>query len=201
MITESVERQLDGTATFDWRAGGLRFAMSIPFTQAKRATKFNSGRHASADAHTFEQPTMLLGNRLLLVEDEALVGMMMKDTLTELGFEVVGPYSTMKAATAAVNSEHFDGAILDVNLAGELVYPLADVVAQRGVPFVFVTGYGADGIDRRYSDVPILQKPIERQKLESIFHVRPNGARHATSLRCADDRRRSGRSPTAAATI
>ena len=177
VITESVERQLDGTATFDWRPGGLCFAMSTPFTQAKRATKFTSGRHASADAHTFEQPTTLLGNRLLLVEDEALVGMMMKDTLTELGFQVVGPYSTMKAATAAANSEHFDGAILDVNLAGELVYPLADVVARRNVPFVFVTGYGADGIDRRYSDVPILQKPIERQKLESIFHVPQNGAR------------------------
>ena len=177
VITESVERQLDGTATFDWRPGGLCFAMSTPFTQAKRATKFTSGRHASADAHTFEQPTKLLGNRLLLVEDEALVGMMMKDTLTELGFQVVGPYSTMKAATAAANSEHFDGAILDVNLAGELVYPLADVVARRNVPFVFVTGYGADGIDRRYSDVPILQKPIERQKLELIFHVPQNGAR------------------------
>ena len=175
VITESVERQLGGTAKFDWRAGGLRFTMSITFAPGSRATKSNFGRQASADASS-ERPTMLPGNRLLLVEDEALVGMMMKDTLTELGFDVVGPYNTMKAATAAVHSEHFDGAILDVNLAGELVYPLADVMAQRGVPFVFVTGYGADGIDRRYSDVPILQKPIERQKLQSIFHVHQNGS-------------------------
>jgi hypothetical protein len=59
--------------------------------------------------------------------------------------------------------------VLDVNLDGEMVYPVADAVLARGVPFVFVTGYSAEGIDRRFAQVPVLQKPIERQMLQSIF--------------------------------
>ena len=74
---------------------------------------------------------VVAGNRLLLIEDEALVGMMMKDTLIELGFEVIGPYATFAAATAAIFDEDFHGAILDVNLDGELVYPLAEMVAAH----------------------------------------------------------------------
>jgi CheY-like chemotaxis protein len=147
-------------------------------SEVKKAPKHNVVRNGGNDASkASERATVLSGNRLLLVEDETLVGMMMKDTLTELGFEVVGPYSTMKAATAAVNTEKFDGAILDVNLAGELIYSLAEIVERRGLPFIFVTGYGSDGIDSRFAKVPILQKPIERQKLQSMFQVVPVGGR------------------------
>jgi hypothetical protein len=59
--------------------------------------------------------------------------------------------------------------VLDVNLDGEVVYPVADAVVERGLPFVFVTGYSAEGIDRRFAQVPVLQKPIERQMLQSVF--------------------------------
>jgi two-component SAPR family response regulator len=109
------------------------------------------------------------GNRLLLVEDEALTGMMMSDMLTELGFHVIGPFGRIADAMAAVRREDFQAAVLDVNLDGEMVYPVADVVVARGVPFVFVTGYGAECIDRRFAQVPVLQKPIERRMLQSIF--------------------------------
>jgi hypothetical protein len=70
---------------------------------------------------------------------------------------------------AAVGREDFQAAVLDVNLDGEMVYPVADAVVARGVPFVFVTGYSAEGIDRRFAKVPVLQKPIERQMLQSVF--------------------------------
>jgi hypothetical protein len=70
---------------------------------------------------------------------------------------------------AAVRREDFQAAVLDVNLDGEMVYPVADVVVARGVPFVFVTGYGAECIDRRGAQGPVLQKPIERRMLQSIF--------------------------------
>ena len=109
------------------------------------------------------------GNRLLLVEDEALTGMMMSDMLTELGFHVIGPFGRLADAMAAVGREDFQAAVLDVNLDGEMVYPVADAVLARGVPFVFVTGYSAEGIDRRFAKVPVLQKPIERQMLQSVF--------------------------------
>jgi CheY-like chemotaxis protein len=109
------------------------------------------------------------GNRLLLVEDEALTGMMMSDMLTELGFDVIGPFGRVADALAAVRREDFQAAVLDVNLDGEMVYPVADAVLARGVPFVFVTGYSAEGIDRRFAQVPVLQKPIERQMLQSVF--------------------------------
>jgi hypothetical protein len=60
-------------------------------------------------------------------------------------------------------------AILDVNLGGELVYPVADVLAARGVPFVFATGYGAESIEEQFRHIPVLEKPIEREKIERLF--------------------------------
>ena len=83
----------------------------------------------------------------MIVEDEALVAMMMEDFVEELGFSVCGPFSSLSAATLAAHAGEFEAAVLDVNLGGELVYPLADLLAERGVPFIFVTGYGSDLVD------------------------------------------------------
>jgi two-component sensor histidine kinase/DNA-binding response OmpR family regulator len=168
VIGASVERQLDGTATFDWHPDGLRFTMSIPLGEKSRqeeAGPRNPRTQATGNGAARRVP----GNRLLLVEDEALTGMMMSDMLTELGFEVIGPFGRVADAMAAVGREDFQAAVLDVNLDGEMVYPVADAVLARGVPFVFVTGYSAEGIDRRFAQVPVLQKPIERQMLRNVF--------------------------------
>jgi DNA-binding LytR/AlgR family response regulator len=70
---------------------------------------------------------------------------------------------------ASAREKHFDAAVLDINLGDGLVYTVAEILAKRGVPFVFVTGYDADSIDPRFSGVPILQKPIERDMLQKIF--------------------------------
>jgi len=168
VIAASVERQADGSVAFDWRAEGLHFAMSIPL-----------GEKPKTPERTFDEPAAVgpgargraavPGNRLLLVEDEALTGMMMSDMLTDLGFEVIGPYARLADAMAAAGREDFQAAVLDVNLDGEMVYPVAEAVLARGVPFVFVTGYGAEGIDRRFAQIPVLQKPIERQMLQTAF--------------------------------
>jgi two-component sensor histidine kinase/DNA-binding response OmpR family regulator len=170
VIGASVERQLDGCATFDWHPDGLRFTMSIPFGEkTKQEESVPSERRMAAAANGAAARRVMPGNRLLLVEDEALTGMMMSDMLTDLGFDVIGPFGRVADAMAAVGREEFQAAVLDVNLDGEMVYPVADAVLARGVPFVFVTGYGAEGIDRRFAQVPVLQKPIERQMLQSIF--------------------------------
>ena len=108
-------------------------------------------------------------NRVLIAEDEALVAIMMEDLAVEFGWSVVGPFAKASEALAAAKSDAIDAAVLDVNLGGESVYPVADVLAARGVPFVFTTGYGAESIDRRFERTPILQKPIDRNVLEQVF--------------------------------
>ena len=109
------------------------------------------------------------GNRVMVVEDEALVAMVVSDAMTELGYQVVGPFSRPPDAIAAVRNNDIAAAILDINLAGTLVYPVAEELTSRGIPFVFVTGYGIESVDKRFADIPVLQKPIERETLQRIF--------------------------------
>ena len=111
-------------------------------------------------------------SRVMIVEDEALVAMMMGDIVEELGFSVCGPFSSLSAATLAARAGEFEAAVLDVNLGGELVYPVADLLAERGVPFIFVTGYGPDLVDTRFADVPVLQKPVQVGELQGAFRSR-----------------------------
>jgi two-component SAPR family response regulator len=113
------------------------------------------------------------GNRVLLVEDEILVAMMMRDILSDLGFSVIGPFSRLSEAMVAAVHNEIDAGIVDINLGGEFVYPVADVLVARGIPFVFVTGYGVESIEGRFGSVPIIKKPVQRQALQKIF-IRPD---------------------------
>jgi DNA-binding response OmpR family regulator len=105
--------------------------------------------------------------RIMVVEDEALIAMVLVDHIQELGLMAVGPFT--RVADALKVEGEVDAAILDVNLAGESVYPVADMLKARGVPFLFMTGYGSASIDPRFADVPVLQKPIEAKTLEDIL--------------------------------
>ena len=101
--------------------------------------------------------------RVILVEDEALVALMMEDLLRELGCEVAGSFGALEAALQwlAAQDEPPDGAVLDVNLGGgELVFPLAHALRERGVPFVFATGYSALPEDG-FAEIPVLNKPVD----------------------------------------
>ena len=113
----------------------------------------------------------LTGRRVLIVEDEAMIAMMIEDMLTDLGCEVVGPASQIAQALRVIKSEEFDAAILDVNLNGVQIFPVAEALHAKGVPFVFATGYGASGISREYSDRLVLQKPFKQQQLEKALNV------------------------------
>lgn len=105
-------------------------------------------------------PGPLSGRRILVVEDEPLVAMLIEDLVAEGGGIVVGPASTLAAAAALIAEDRLDGALLDVNVCGREVYPLAEILARDGVPFVFVTGYGAHGHPVRYREHPTIQKPF-----------------------------------------
>jgi CheY-like chemotaxis protein len=103
--------------------------------------------------------------RILVVEDEMLVAMNIEDMLLELGHEVAGLASRLGPALALAGESRFDAAMLDVNLAGEPSFPVADLLADRRIPFLFATGYGRAGIEERFRGRPILQKPFRTAEL------------------------------------
>jgi CheY-like chemotaxis protein len=113
----------------------------------------------------------LTGLRLLLVEDETLVAMMVEDMLADLGCVVVDVAGTLSRGLALVADAGLalDGAILDVNLGGDKVYPVAEALVARGIPFIFATGYGIGGIAEGFSHIPALAKPYESRALEQTL--------------------------------
>jgi CheY-like chemotaxis protein len=105
---------------------------------------------------------LLRGFHILIVEDEFLLASALCHTLQDAGAVVVGPANSVNSALALLDTNPIlDGAVLDINLRGEMVFPVADVLARRGTPFVFATGYGEDMAPERYSFVPYCQKPVE----------------------------------------
>ena len=109
------------------------------------------------------------GRRVLMVEDEMMVAWLLEDMLTDLGCAVIGPAGNVNQALAMIEAELIDAAVLDVNLNGEMSYPIADALAARGVPFVFVTGYDKGRIIDGYQSFPVLQKPFHRSELSDIL--------------------------------
>lgn len=103
--------------------------------------------------------------RVLIVEDEMLLAMVMEDTLLDFGCDVVGPVARVTEGVRLANSERLDGAILDINVAGASVFPVARELAQRNIPFVFVSGYGEDNLPQEWRDRPRLQKPVDPRDL------------------------------------
>ena len=113
------------------------------------------------------------GLRLFVVEDEALVAMLLEDTLAELGCVVVDLAASVQEALGRLTHTVADGAVLDVNIGGEKVFPVADALVERGIPFVFATGYGRAGLDHRYAAAPVLTKPYSQQELVSVLSTFP----------------------------
>jgi CheY-like chemotaxis protein len=103
--------------------------------------------------------------RVLVVEDEMLIGMLLEDMLTDMGHTVVAIVPRVNEALATARRESFDVAILDVHLNGQAVFPVAEALIERGIPFVFATGYGERGLPEQYRDRPILQKPFAMDDL------------------------------------
>lgn len=169
MIRASIERGLGGKVDFDWRPEGLCCQLSIPADRVQVEAEPEpreptrpaaGGREASAGGAVPAQH-----RRVLLVEDESLVAMMMHDLLSEFGFSVLGPIGDLDGALAAALDQPLDAAVLDVNLNGSPIYPVADQLLSRGLPFVFITGYDTESIGARYPGVGVIQKPIDPETL------------------------------------
>ncbi|WP_337187484.1 response regulator [Phenylobacterium sp.] len=109
---------------------------------------------------------ILDGARILVVEDEFLVAALLEDVLRSFGCDVVGPAATVEEALALLDTQEIDAAVLDVNIAGTPVFPVADALTERDLPLVFATAYGAAGVAQRHSGRAVLDKPYHARALE-----------------------------------
>ncbi|MDB5485556.1 MAG: hypothetical protein JWR73_1424 [Tardiphaga sp.] len=115
---------------------------------------------------TASQPT---GGSVFLVEDEVMIRMMVADMLEELGYSVAAEAGELADAIRLAETTEFDIAILDVNVNGKVISPVADVIQKRGRPFIFATGYGAQGLPEEFRDRPTLQKPFQMDTLAKVL--------------------------------
>src|SRR5579859_1251285 len=112
------------------------------------------------------------GGSVFLVEDEVMIRMMVADMLEELGYIIAAEAGEVGEAIRLAQSIEFDIAILDVNVNGKVISPVADLIAARNRPFIFATGYGSSGLPAEYRDRPALQKPFQIETLaRAIDHA------------------------------
>lgn len=107
--------------------------------------------------------------RVLVIEDEALVAMLVEDALLDAGFQVLGPAATVEEAFRFLEGERPDAVVLDLNLAGETSTPVADLLAARGIPYVIATGYGASGLPPGHQNAMVLAKPYDPGELIAML--------------------------------
>jgi PAS domain S-box-containing protein len=169
VITVSIERQLNGTVNFDWRPDGLVMSLSIDVGDVSASTAAPPPKENLVDRAGNGSDVKAQSGRVLLVEDEMLVAMMMAELLQDIGFKVIGPFGSVAEALTGIERQSLDAAVLDVNLRGEMVYDLAEKLMGQGIPIVFVTGYGADSLDRRFASYPVLQKPVDSAALQRVL--------------------------------
>lgn len=113
----------------------------------------------------------LTGRRIMIVEDEALISMMIETYLTDLGCEVVTTASRLDDAVDKAAKVAIDVAMLDVNLDGRLSYPVAEILQSRNIPFVFATGYGVICLPSALQGLPVLPKPFNLDQLASALLI------------------------------
>jgi CheY-like chemotaxis protein len=120
----------------------------------------------------------LQGSRILIVEDEYLLADDLSETLIGAGAEVLGPIASVEDATAFLAGEpRIDAAVLDVNLRGDMVFPVADALRARGIPFAFATGYDEWALPERFADAPRVEKPFKGFRVAAVLGslVQPSG--------------------------
>ena len=156
LLNQVSGRQLNAKLEFEWNPEGLRLRIRLPLEL------FILGETARADEPESEDTSMRVttnsDRRILLVEDEELVALELSTELSRLGWGIVGPAATLAEALALLSS-NVDAAVLDVNLRGRSVYPLAKALEERDVPFLFCTGYEMADPEGRFPRVPVIRKP------------------------------------------
>ena len=118
------------------------------------------------------------GKRVLVVEDELMIRMLLEGMLTDLGHTVAAEAGSIEEALSLAKTAEFDVAVLDVNLNSKPITPVAEALTARGVPFVFASGYGQRGVPEAFRQSPTLQKPFQADALAQALKAVSSGARH-----------------------
>ena len=117
------------------------------------------------------------GKRVLVVEDELMIRLLLQDMLADLGHTVAGEAGRIEEALALARQGEFDVAILDVNLNGQPISPVVEILVERGLPFVFATGYGQRGVPEPFRKTPTLLKPFQLDALAQAIEAAAPAAR------------------------
>lgn len=182
--TTLIERSLSadgGRATLCYRATGLAcdIMMPLPGKNARAETRSTSSSSGAGS----DQPSSGSDRnvRVLLIEDEPLIGMDMHDSLEDAGYDVIGPAVTVDEARQLIETADFDLAMLDANMNGDPVDDLAVALTRHGKPFVFVTGYGREGLPKAFRQAPLLTKPLTSSvaiaAIERLLGIHEHGTR------------------------
>jgi CheY-like chemotaxis protein len=152
---------------------GYRRLLPLPGTDSLRLTLLKSALFANLDHGTSKDIIMTAtqprGGSVFLVEDEVMIRMMVADMLEELGYRVVAEAGEINEAMKLAQTAEFDIAILDVNVNGKVISPVAELIKARNRPFIFATGYGSSGLPEEYRDRPALQKPFQLETLAKMI--------------------------------
>ena len=131
--------------------------------------------------------SVLLGRRILVVEDEIVITWLLEDILTALGCTIISTAARVKQALSMIETDGpFDAVVLDINLNGEKSYPVADALFARGIPFVFSTGYNKDSLPKAYQDFQMVQKPYRQAEMAAaliaiLTPVKPEHLDHSSA--------------------
>jgi PAS domain S-box-containing protein len=167
LLNQVAVRQLNAEIAFDWRPSGLLVEVSIPSEQFRLGSR-SEARQPDAPSQAERRDKPMGIGRVLLVEDEELVALELSEELSNLGWAVVGPAATLSEALDLI-ADDFDAAVLDVNLRGRSVYPVAEELVRRCVPFVFCTGYEIVDPEGRFPGAPVMRKPTSAQAIAAAL--------------------------------
>jgi PAS domain S-box-containing protein len=169
LLREVITRQLEGPFDVEWRLDGVRIRLGLAssmYRLGREAPELRETSRASLE-DLIVAPRSANLRRVLVVEDESLIALELAAELSDAGWEVVGPaLSLREGLNLAQDDRPLSAAVLDVNLAGRAVYPLAEVLRTRRVPFVFCTGYEMMDAEGRFQDAPVLRKPVNIDLLD-----------------------------------
>jgi CheY-like chemotaxis protein len=157
-----------GEAVIQYEPEGLICQITLPLPKATQPglplSLSLNGHGVTTDKHSIGH-LHLKGKRILVIEDEPLVSIDIEACLTESGSFVVGPAANLDRARRLIETETFDGALVDANLGGEPVDDLAHALTRKGIPFIFLTGYGRDSLPEAFRDSSMIGKPYTRESL------------------------------------
>jgi PAS domain S-box-containing protein len=170
VLQTSVERQLGGAVSLDWRMEGLRCSIEVPAAGTIASGHLPSAERPSLSASASSTGRLSAGARILVVEDEAMIAAQIENVLADAGYIVLGPASRVADAFDQFYRALPDAALLDINVAGERSFPLAEFLTAKGVPFAFYSGYGEAGaVPEQFRHIPVIAKPADPAGLIDVL--------------------------------